>query len=674
MRSRIQSCRYLILPLSTFLFVSCADADRSDALSVCAESNYDSSSPTPADIAWEQIFEVSDSLGQKQQHSYHRLLVQANRFKTKLRKDGLKFWCQYPDDPRRYTWLQLTVHLSPSINNLGVNDRSLELAPELRNAIGTASEEWTSIYPKLRDEFWFAESTTDADRRFLWFGEIVSMLTNIDHDETQADRAREALVGEVLEFWASFPKENSAIDSLNHRKYTQTLFDLLFTSHRDELGISRDRAIELLAKISEIKDFSMNVRWDGFEASEEGRSAVERLMDRLKAGGDFSTFHVSTYFSRARDEPKHVRQAWFSYDRALALRGFDGGSNEASRLVDAFHSIIDERTRHIRTEGFREEFPSRHFENRWLFDVSVDPRLYPKEFVEGMLVIAGIDDGRIEFDRLAYDEWMNVYSEYRGDFLGDQRNSTDTDLVSAFLRSEMNEVSKNILHLRKYVDDFDIERDFLEMYYAYYLEHGDTYDQVTWHLSSISRKGQTYYGMSEEDVRGYLGRYAEFEYEPFDHVINAFENRMSLSRVPFELSALTLDGQQFRVSDLRGNIVLVDHWNTSCSSCIAAMPYIEEVRKDYAGIGFKVVSLAYDATSERKLVQRIKDELQLDAWITVDAEPVRDEMFEKYDIWTFPQYMLLRRDGSMYAGTYEVDLGRNLPMLLDELIEEESQQ
>ena len=175
MWSRIRFCRQLILSLSAFLVVSCADPDRGEVLSVCAESYYDGGGPTSADIAWEQIFEVSDSFGQNQHHSYRRLLAQANLFKTKLRKDGLKFWCRYPNDPRRYTWLQLTVHLSPNLDNLDVNERSRESALGFRDAVRISSEEWASIYPKLRDKFWLAESTTDADRRFLWYGEIVAM-------------------------------------------------------------------------------------------------------------------------------------------------------------------------------------------------------------------------------------------------------------------------------------------------------------------------------------------------------------------------------------------------------------------------------------------------------------------------------------------------------------------
>ena len=88
--------------------------------------------------------------------------------------------------------------------------------------------------------------------------------------------------------------------------------------------------------------------------------------------------------------------------------------------------------------------------------------------------------------------------------------------------------------------------------------------------------------------------------------------------------------------------------------------------------GFEVVSLAYDGTRRRARVLRIKDELGLEDWISINAESVRNEMYEQYDIWTFPQYMLLNRDGTLYAGTDEVDLGRNLPSLLDEMLAAEN--
>lgn len=64
---------------------------------------------------------------------------------------------------------------------------------------------------------------------------------------------------------------------------------------------------------------------------------------------------------------------------------------------------------------------------------------------------------------------------------------------------------------------------------------------------------------------------------------------------------------------------------------------------------------------------RIDRELGL-TWTTLNGEGQWEEISEKYGYVGFPQYMLLNRDGTLYAGTGEVDMGRNLEALLDEML------
>lgn len=55
---------------------------------------------------------------------------------------------------------------------------------------------------------------------------------------------------------------------------------------------------------------------------------------------------------------------------------------------------------------------------------------------------------------------------------------------------------------------------------------------------------------------------------------------------------VALDGGNFSTADLRGRVVLVNFWATSCVSCVAEMPKMVEAWKRYAPRGYEMVAVA----------------------------------------------------------------------------------
>lgn len=54
----------------------------------------------------------------------------------------------------------------------------------------------------------------------------------------------------------------------------------------------------------------------------------------------------------------------------------------------------------------------------------------------------------------------------------------------------------------------------------------------------------------------------------------------------------TLDGQAARLSTLRGKVVLVNFWATTCTTCVAEMPALVDTYKRFSGQGFETVAIA----------------------------------------------------------------------------------
>lgn len=61
-----------------------------------------------------------------------------------------------------------------------------------------------------------------------------------------------------------------------------------------------------------------------------------------------------------------------------------------------------------------------------------------------------------------------------------------------------------------------------------------------------------------------------------------------------DVAFTTLGGQTFRIADLRGQVVLVNFWATSCSSCIKEMPALKDTQHKFQARGYQTVAVAME--------------------------------------------------------------------------------
>jgi len=59
-----------------------------------------------------------------------------------------------------------------------------------------------------------------------------------------------------------------------------------------------------------------------------------------------------------------------------------------------------------------------------------------------------------------------------------------------------------------------------------------------------------------------------------------------------EVRFVTLTGQNFATSDLRGKVVLVNFWATSCVACVEEMPKMVEAWRKFSPRGYEMVAVA----------------------------------------------------------------------------------
>lgn len=69
-----------------------------------------------------------------------------------------------------------------------------------------------------------------------------------------------------------------------------------------------------------------------------------------------------------------------------------------------------------------------------------------------------------------------------------------------------------------------------------------------------------------------------------------FNKRMFAPDVTF----VTLTGKNINMADLKGKVVLVNFWATTCSTCVGEMPSLVNTYNAYKGKDFEMIAVAMD--------------------------------------------------------------------------------
>lgn len=154
---------------------------------------------------------------------------------VRRRERGLAFWDAYPDDPRRFKWLMLTVHMPPHYAKDIHAWADNETRPEPNTAaVDTAKlGQWQARYPELRAAFWGSSQITDVERRYLWFGELEQALWRAREARARGDGVDTApLLEDIVSFLTTYPEPFNETDASNYYWVTRTLIEFTLDDHR----------------------------------------------------------------------------------------------------------------------------------------------------------------------------------------------------------------------------------------------------------------------------------------------------------------------------------------------------------------------------------------------------------------------------------------------------------
>jgi peroxiredoxin len=111
-----------------------------------------------------------------------------------------------------------------------------------------------------------------------------------------------------------------------------------------------------------------------------------------------------------------------------------------------------------------------------------------------------------------------------------------------------------------------------------------------------------------------------------------------------DFSLTTTNGQDIKLSELKGSVVVVDFWATWCPPCRASLPHIQHISQDksLADKGLKV--LAVNAQEEKETIQGFLDKNHYTFTVPMDSE---GKAGKSYAVSGIPTTILIGRDGSV---------------------------
>lgn len=114
---------------------------------------------------------------------------------------------------------------------------------------------------------------------------------------------------------------------------------------------------------------------------------------------------------------------------------------------------------------------------------------------------------------------------------------------------------------------------------------------------------------------------------------------------PLDIKFTSLDGREVDLNKLKGKVVLVEFWSTSCGPCIAEMPSVKEAYKKFRDRGFEIIGISLD--DKESVVRSFISDKHLPWPQHFDGKGWENKFAVRYGIFSIPTMWLVDRRGNL---------------------------
>ncbi len=126
-------------------------------------------------------------------------------------------------------------------------------------------------------------------------------------------------------------------------------------------------------------------------------------------------------------------------------------------------------------------------------------------------------------------------------------------------------------------------------------------------------------------------------------------------------------GENLKLSEYRGQVVMLNFWASWCGPCRKEMPLLEDLYRRYKDLGFTILAVNVEETSNDAL--EMLKEISVSFPVLFDNE---NKVSDTYGVEAMPSTVLLNRDGKMrfvhlgYMPGYEQEYEQEIKRLIQE--------
>ncbi len=107
-----------------------------------------------------------------------------------------------------------------------------------------------------------------------------------------------------------------------------------------------------------------------------------------------------------------------------------------------------------------------------------------------------------------------------------------------------------------------------------------------------------------------------------------------------DFTLTSLEGQEYTLSKLKGNVVILDFWATWCPPCRREIPHLVEIYEKYKEKNLIVIGVS---TEEKATLENFQKQNQ----ITYPVLLGTNEIFQKFGVKSIPHTIFIDRKGNV---------------------------